>query len=112
MARPVRVTLSAISVSNPIPLNTYGVPFNVALGVKISSGASLTYSVTYTLDDIYSGTFDPATATWYNDLTAVVGQTANKTANLTYPATAVRLEITAWISGSATLTVIQAGVLA
>lgn len=109
MARPVRVTLSSVSVSKPIPLNNYADPFSVGMGVKISSGAGLTYSVTYTFDDVYASNFDPSTATWYSDLTAVVAQTANKTGNLTYPVTAVRLEITAWTSGSATLTVIQAG---
>lgn len=109
MARPVRVTLSDISVSPPIPLNHYADPFNVSLGVKISSGAGLTYSVTYTFDDVYAPNFNPSTATWYADITAVVSQTANKTGNLTYPVTAVRLEISAWTSGSATLTVIQAG---
>jgi len=108
MARPVRVVVSGVSVSNPIPLNTYGDPFNVGFGVKLSSGASLTYTVEHTFDDVQDPAFSPATAVWYSNAT-VVSQTTNKDGNYAFPVTAIRLNVTAWTSGTATLTSIQAG---
>lgn len=108
MARPVRVTVSGVSVSDPIPLNTYGDPFNVGFGVKLSAGASLTYTVEHTFDDVQSPSFSAATAVWYSNATAVT-QTTNKDGNYSFPVTAIRLNVTVWASGTATLTSIQAG---
>ena len=108
MARPVRVTVSGATVSNPIPLNNYADPFNVGFGVKLSSGASLTYTVEHTFDDVFSPSFSPSTAVWYSNST-VVTQTTNKDGNYAFPVTAIRLNVTVWTSGTATLTSIQAG---
>jgi hypothetical protein len=108
MARPVRVTVSSAASSNVIPLNTYGDPFNVGIGCDVSAGASLTYTVQHTFDDVQSKTFSPSTATWFSNST-IVAQTADKDGNYAYPVTAVRLTVTAWTSGSVTMTVIQAG---
>jgi len=108
MARPVRVTVSSASASNPIPLNTYGDPFNVGIGCDVSAGGILTYTVQHTFDDVQANTFDPATATWFSNST-LVAQTADKDGNYAYPVTAVRLLVTAYTSGSVTMTVIQAG---
>lgn len=108
MARPVRVTVGSVASSAVIPLNTYGDPFNVGIGCDVSAGASLTYTVQHTFDDVQSPTFNPATATWFSNST-IVAQTADKDGNYAYPVTAVRLTVTAWTSGTVTMTVIQAG---
>ena len=108
MARPVRVTLGAVAVSAPIPLNNYSTPFSVGVGCDISAGGSLTYSVEHTFDDPFSPTFNPATATWFQN-TGLTAQTTDKDGNYTAPVTAVRLNVTAWTSGTVTMTVIQAG---
>jgi hypothetical protein len=108
MARPVRTTVSGVSVSNPIPLNNYATPFNVGFGVKLSAGASLTYTVEHTFDNVFDPTFNASTAIWYSNAT-VAAQTTNKDGNYSFPVTAIRLNVTAWISGTATLTSIQAG---
>ncbi len=50
--RPVTVRVSAVGNSDWIPLNWFTSGFTVGLGVKLSSGASLTYTVQYTMDDI------------------------------------------------------------
>ena len=55
--RPQRVTLSAAGFSpwlniNRMPQGNFG----VALGVRLSSGASLTYSVQHTMDQLYEPT--------------------------------------------------------
>lgn len=108
MARPVRVTVSSAASSSVIPLNTYGDPFNVGIGCDVSAGATLTYTVQHTFDDVQSPTFSAASATWFSNST-IVAQTADKDGNYAYPVTAVRLTVTAWTSGSVTMTVIQAG---
>lgn len=108
MARPVRVTLGAVSVSNPIPLDNYSTPFSVGIGVDISAGGSLTYTVEHTFDDVFASTFVPASATWFPN-SGLTAQTIDKDGNYLAPVTAVRLNVTAWISGTATMTVIQAG---
>jgi hypothetical protein len=108
MANTTRVTVGSQVASVPIPLSTYADPFNVGLGVKISAGASLTYTVEHTYDDVQAASFTPATAVWYSN-TNITAQVANKDGNYTSPVTAVRLNVTAWVSGTATLTVIQAG---
>ena len=108
MARPVRVTVNSVASSQVIPLNTYGDPFNVGIGCDVSAGGSLTYTVQHTFDDVQSPTFNPSTATWYSNST-LVAQTTDKDGNYAYPVTAVRLTVTAYTSGSVTMTVIQAG---
>lgn len=108
MAHPVRVTVSSASASNVIPLNTYADPFNVGIGCDVSAGGTLTYTVQHTFDDVQSSTFDPTYATWYSNAT-LVAQIADKDGNYAYPVTAVRLLVTAYTSGSVTMTVIQAG---
>ena len=108
MARPVRVTVGSVASSAVIPLNTYGDPFNVGIGCDVSAGGSLTYTVQHTFDDVQSPTFNPSTATWFSN-SVIVSQTADRDGNYAYPVTAVRLTVTAWTSGSVTMTVIQAG---
>jgi hypothetical protein len=108
MARPVRVTLSSAATSDPIPLDVFRNPFNVAIGVALTSGATLTYTVEYTFDDPYSSTFDPLTATWY-ELTDLASKTTSLDSSILTPVTAVRFTITSYTDGSATATVIQAG---
>jgi hypothetical protein len=108
MARPMRVTVGAIAASSPFILNQAGPsPFNVGLGVTLSAGASLTYNVEYTFDDVFAQNYNPATGNW-TVLTALSAQTTSKDSNLAYPVMAVRLNVIGWFSGTATLTAIQA----
>jgi hypothetical protein len=99
--------VSGVAVSAPIPLDTYADPFNAGLAVVLSAGASLTYTVQHTFDDVYANNFDPATATWFSHATLVT-KIASSDGNYAYPVTATRLNITIWASGTATLTVVQA----
>jgi len=108
MANTTRVTVGSQTTSVPIPLSTYADPFNVGLGVKLSAGASLTYTVEHTFDDVQSPSFSPATAVWYSNST-IVSKTTNQDGNYAFPVTAIRLNVTVWTSGTATLTAIQAG---
>lgn len=106
--RPIRVTVGSQASSDPIILDHYRDPFNVGIGVSLSAGAGLTYTVEYTYDDVFSSTFNPTTATWYA-VSALSAKTASLDGTVTSPFTAVRLRVSAYTSGSATMTVIQAG---
>jgi hypothetical protein len=106
--RPIRVAVGSATVSAPIPLDQYISPFNVAIGVTLSAGASLTYKVQYTFDDVFSPTFSAATATWFDHAT-ITGKTASFDGNFSFPVTACRLNVTPWTSGTATINVVQAG---
>ena len=106
--RPIRVTVGSATVSTPIVLDHYQDPFNVGLGIALSSGATLTYKVQHTFDDVAGNTFDPSTATWY-DHTTLTAKTTSSDGNYAFPVTAIRLNVTAYTNGSATMTVIMAG---
>jgi hypothetical protein len=103
--RPVRVVLRAAGVSAPIPLDVNQSPFSVGLGATISGTA--TYTVQYTFDDVFASGFDPSAAAWISH-TGLTDKTTSADNSLTYPVTAVRLNV-ASVSGSVTLNVIQAG---
>jgi len=108
MARPIRVTVGSATTSGVIPLDNYRTPFNVGIGCALSAGASLTYKVEYTYDDVQSATFNPATATWFDHAT-LAAKTTSADGNIVVPVSALRLNVTAYTSGTVTMTVIQAG---
>ena len=106
---PMRVTVSSASPSQAIPLNFNTSPFNVSIGVNLSAGASLTYSVQYTFDDVFAPNFNPSTANWFTHGT-LTGKTSSSDGNIAFPVTAVRLNVTPYVSGTAQIVVIQAGI--
>jgi len=106
--RPIRVTVSSQTASAPIPMDSYRGPFNVGVGVVISAGGSLTYTVQHTFDDVFAKDFTPATATWFSNV-SLSSKTTSSDGNYSFPVTAIRLNVVAWASGSATMTLIQAG---
>lgn len=106
--RPIRVTVGSVAASNTVPLEQYISPFNLGLGVSLSVGADLTYTVQHTFDDVFARNFNPATANWFSHAT-MVNKTTSFDGNYAYPITAIRLNVTAYVSGSATLTIVQAG---
>jgi hypothetical protein len=69
---------------------------------------NLTYSVEHTYDNVFSPGFDVASAQWLSP-TALASKGASAEGSYTAPVVAVRLNVTAYVSGSATMTVIQAG---
>lgn len=103
--RPVVLSVTGVGNSIPDPLDHYLTPFNVSLGVVVTG--TITYTVQYTYDDVFAANYNPATGNWlpHPSLTA---QTATKDSNIAYPVRAVRLTTSAG-TGTATLTVIQAG---
>jgi hypothetical protein len=106
--RPVRVIVGAQAASRVIPLDTYQDPFNVSIGVVLSAGASLTYSVEHTFDDVQAPGFDPSAATWFTNA-GLSAKTTSLDGNYSFPVTGIRLNVTTYSSGTATMTAIQAG---
>ena len=106
--RPIRVTVGALDASEPIPMDHYIGPFNVGLGVIVAPGSTLTYTVEHTFDDINDPAFDADTATWFPN-SGMSAKTASLDGNYAFPITAIRLNVTAYTTGSATLVAVQAG---
>lgn len=107
--RPIRVSVGSATTSQVIPLDQYISPFNVSIGVALSAGANLTYKVQHTFDDVFSPTFNPATATWYDHAT-LAAKIASSDGNYAFPVSAIRLNVTPYTSGTATMNVLQAGI--
>lgn len=101
------VTVSSATTSQAVPINLKRYKQGVGLIVTLSSGANLTVSVQVTGDNIFAPGYTPASGKWNNhdDLNAL---TASANGNLAYPVTAVRLNVTPWVGGSVTLSIVQA----
>lgn len=105
--RPISITLSDASggakQSNPIIMDYHGRP-EVSLQVTVSGTAN--YTVQQTLDNPNAANVTP---TWFDHPDAnLVAQTVNRQGNYAYIPVAIRLVLNSG-SGSATITVVQAG---
>jgi len=105
MARIMSTTLASVGSSKPLTVNLSAIPINVSVAVLVSPGAVLTYNVEHMYQDILTQV--PDQEFWFPFLT---GETTTQDGYYGYPITAVRLNITSYTSGSATIQVIQAGV--
>lgn len=105
--RPKRVSLTAIAVSAPIPVNHYSENASIGVGVKIVGGTA-TYSVQHTFDDVFAAGFNPATAKWYDHAT-LVAQTTDKDGNYFAFPVAIRLNVTAIAGATVTMTLVAGG---
>lgn len=92
--------------TNPVVLDYWVSPFNIALSVRVTG--TVNYTVQYTFDYIDSNTWVASSANW-NDHPSLSNKTGTLDSNLAYPATAVRMVQNSG-SGSCVFTVIQAGV--
>lgn len=103
MRSPVSVTVDSATSSKWVPLDYRQAPFSVGLGVVLSAGASLTYSVEHTFQDIQ----DPDVTPIAFENSGLQAKTANDDGNYAFPVKAVRLTITSYTSGNATLYISQ-----
>lgn len=104
--RPIVVTVADASLdvkrSDPIIMDYHGRP-EVSLQVTVDGTAN--WTVQQTLDNPNAG----GTITWFDHPdTNMVSQTVGRQGNYAYIPTAIRLQLNSG-SGSATLTVVQAG---
>jgi len=107
--RPVRLTAAGVANSNVYPVDTYVSPANWGLALVITG--TVNAYVQYTFDNVFAADFAPSSATWFFHPSTPTGvpATANFNGNIAYPCTGIRLSLAAGTTGSAILTIIQAG---
>ena len=88
--------------SPSIPMNLDSTPFNVGFGVTISG--TPTYTVQHTFDNPWTTT----SPVWFDHPT-VAAETTNQDGNYAFPVAAIKVVVTSG-TGTATLTLIQAGI--
>lgn len=87
--------------SKVIPIDHYAP--SITYSIKLSSSADLTHCFKFTTDDVQSSSFDETDAKWYDDL----GEDTEDIAHASIGGiTAVRLAITNFTSGTATLGIV------
>jgi hypothetical protein len=104
--RPVTVFKISTGSTNPVPTNLFVTPFNLGIGVVVSG--TVNYTVQHTFDDIWASNYSAASGNWFSH-PSLAAQTANADGNYAFPVTAVRLTVNSG-AGTATMTLIQAGV--
>lgn len=103
--RPTSVTLSSTTTSAWIPVDWRKNPFNIGIEIDVSAGATLTWVVEQTMDNIYDPAVTPSAIVAPAPLDTGTG---DEIGSLTIPCTAIRLNATV-TSGSVTMTIVQAG---
>lgn len=107
--RPVTLTTTdasgAATTSVVCRPDVHTSPFNIGFGVIVTG--TVNYTVQHTFDDVWSSSFNPATATWFDHAT-VAGETTNQDGNYAYPVNGIRLRQASG-SGSCVMKITQAG---
>lgn len=98
--RPKKVTVTGVAASPWIPVDYKQDPMNVGVGCVVS--ATATYSVEYTLDDVFDTTVTPVAFV----LSSISAATTSKDGVINTPVRAVRLNVSA-STGSVYMNVIQ-----
>jgi len=102
-ANTMNVGLSAIAVSQTIPMNYMQANWNASFMTEISG--TLNYDLEYTEQAIYDT--QPSTLVWFNHA-SIVNETTNTDGSTTSPIRAVRLAINSLTGGAtASLTILQ-----
>lgn len=101
--RPTSVSVTGVGTSSVVVPDYLSSPTNVGVGCVVSGTA--TYTVEHTFDDVFSSSFNPATATWIAN-TGLTGKTANADGNYAFPVRGIRLNIASG-TGTVTMTVVQ-----
>lgn len=105
--RPIYLTTTGTTNSAVSPMNLNTSPFNVGFGVTVTG--TINYTVQHTFDNVWSTTFDPSTAVWFDHPT-IASQSTNKDGNYAFPVTAIRIKGNSG-GGTAVLTLLQAGIV-
>ncbi len=101
-AATVTVGSADESISAALPLNWTDEVFNKNIAVVLSDSPNMTFSVESTLDDLQDATITP---TW-SDVTGLNAKTATTIAASTARVRGARLNVTTWIAGTATITIL------
>ncbi len=100
--------VTGIGVSTLITPDHWANPFNIGFGCIVSAGATVSYKVEHTFDDVQAVGFSPATANWFTHPMGA-GKTGNEDGTYAFPVRGYRLNV-ASSDGTVTLQSIQAGV--
>jgi len=76
------------------------------MGMAVVVSGTITYKVQYTFDNVFAAGYTPSSGNWFDHPTLVGSASGNS--NIAYPVNGIRLITTAG-TGTATLTIIQAG---
>jgi hypothetical protein len=96
-------TLSAVGTSQVFPLQQeLNASLLPGLLCSVSSGATLTYSVEITGDNVFDPAYNPANGNWF-PVDNLANLSASANGSLVACCTGIRLHVTAWTGGSVTL---------
>lgn len=101
----VTVGTNAVASTAWYPCNYKANPFSIGFGVTLSSGASMTYSIEHTFEDVQ---LNAAPYDVFSHDTAS-GKTASHDDNYAFGVSAMRLTTSAFTSGTATLRIVPQG---
>jgi hypothetical protein len=107
-AGAITVGVNGLCESQWYPTDYRALDSKISFGVTLSTGASLTYTVEHTFDDVQALDFVEADAITFDNDT-VASETTNQNGNYTNLPTAIRLAVTAYTSGSATINIVPSG---
>lgn len=104
-------TISSAEASTAIVCNALARDFNATLTVAAASGSDLTFSVQFTLDDVQDSSVTPVWVdfTGLSGVAVTDGAPQFTQASILHPVVAIRLNVTAFTDGSATLKYLQSG---
>lgn len=105
--RPQIVEVSSATTSTPIPVNRRASKWGLFFDLQ---GGTMTGTVEYTPDvpeDFTSATDWNTNANW-RAVTGLDGVSADADGNIFFPVSGIRLDITAYTSGTGKLTILQA----
>lgn len=96
-------TVASQTTSSVIPVDRNQHPFNLSFAVTLGGG-TMTYTVQHTLDDVQDSSVTPK---WFDHSSVAAKVNVDADGNYAYPIAAIRLNVTAYTSGTAKLTILQ-----
>ena len=115
MAMPIRQLITVTGAAAAQVLDFLQSPFNVSVGVDLSNATGAVYGLQYTLSDPTGMLYEPGgvlqnptvAPLWRNDPVLGPGSNTSGLTGYTQPVFAVRLNVTALISGTIVLEIMQ-----
>ena len=101
--RPAVISKTGVGSSPTYVTNTNTTPFNLGFGVVVTG------TVTYTVQHTFTETAFDATPVWFSHPT-IAAKSDNQDGNYAFPVSGIKVLVTAG-DGTATLTLIQAGIM-
>lgn len=99
-----QITKREAGVSNVIPLDLRR--YSSGVGLLLTITGTLTCTVQITGDNVQKQGYTPSSGNW-NNHDSMINKTSSANGTLEFPVAALRLNVTDYTSGSATLSVIQ-----